>query len=132
MFRYVGDTFVVLPSNTDFSILLSLVNLIDSCNQFTSEVENNNSLSFLDVLVAKDIDRFSMTVLRKSFSVSLLPHALSNHSPQQKIAAFYTYVYRALHICSDPSNFSNELDYLNFLLFLKNTGLLSLTKHLRV
>ena len=29
------------------------------------------------------------------------------------MAAFYTYVYRAVHICSDPSVLSNELNYLN-------------------
>ena len=31
------------------------------------------------------------------------------------MAAFYTYFYRALHICSDPSNLSNELNYLKSL-----------------
>ena len=89
--------------------------MIDRCNQFTLEVEKDNSLPFLDILVSKDTDRFSTTVLRKSFSVSLPPHALSNHPPRQKMAAFYTYVYRALHTCSDPSNLSNELNYLKSL-----------------
>ena len=28
---------------------------------------------------------------------------------------FYTYIYRALHICSDPPNHSNELNYLKSL-----------------
>ena len=64
-FRYVDDTFVLVPSNTDFSNLLSLVNSIDSCIQFTLEVESDNSLSFLDVLISKDIDWFSTTVFRK-------------------------------------------------------------------
>ena len=114
-FKSVENTFVLIPSNTDFSSLPSLVNSIDSCNQFTLEVENDNSLSFLDILVSKNIDRFSVTVFRKSFSVSLPPHALSYQSLQQKMAAFYTYVYHALHICPDPSNLSNELNYLKFL-----------------
>ena len=48
----------------------------------------------------------------KSFSVCLLLHALSNHPLEQKMATFYVYVYRASHICSDPSNLSNELNYL--------------------
>ena len=93
-----------------FSILLLLINSIDSSVQFALAVQKDNSLSFLDVLVSKDIDRFSTTVFRKSFSVSLPPHALSNHLPQQKMAAFYTYVYRALHICSHTSNLFNELN----------------------
>ena len=36
--------------------------------------------------------------LQKFFSVSLPFNALSKHPPQQKMAAFYTYVYRALQI----------------------------------
>ena len=104
------------------------MNSIDPCIQFTLEIENDNPLPFLDVLVSKDIDRFSTTVFRKSFSVSLPPHALSNHPPQQKMAAFYTYVYRALHICSDPSNLSNELNYLKSLALSRATTILSLIK----
>ena len=53
-FRYVDDTFVLVPSNTDFFSLLCLVNLIDNCIQFTLEVENDNPLLFLNVLVSKD------------------------------------------------------------------------------
>ena len=66
-FKYVDDIFVLVPFNTDFPSLLSLVNSIDCCTQFTLEVENDKSLSFLDILVFKDIDRFSMTVFRKLF-----------------------------------------------------------------
>ena len=70
------DTFVLVPSITDFSSLLSLVNSIDSCIQFTLEVKNDNSLSFLDVLISKGIDRFPTIVFRKSFLVSFPLHAL--------------------------------------------------------
>ena len=64
------------------------LNPIDRCVQFTSEVKNDNSLSFPETLVSKHIDQFLMIVLRKSFSISR--HAFSNHPPQQKITAFYT------------------------------------------
>ena len=47
---------------------------------------------------------------------SFIPlHALSNHSPQQKMAAFYTYLYRVLHISSDLSNLSNEIICIKYL-----------------
>jgi hypothetical protein len=64
-FRYVDDTFVLVSSTADISSLLSLINSIDPCIQFTYEMENNNSLPFLDVLVSKHSDRFSTTVFRK-------------------------------------------------------------------
>ena len=123
-FRHVDDAFVLVPFNTNFSSLLSLLSSIDRCIQFPMEVENDNSLSFLVVLVSKDIDQFSTTVFRKSFPVCLPPHVLSNHPPHQKMAVFYIYVYRALYICADPSNLSNELNYLNPLLSLGATTLL--------
>ena len=44
-----------------------------------------------------------------------MPKCNSNIQNQQKMAAFYTYVYRAIHICSDPSNLSNELNDLKSL-----------------
>ena len=38
---------------------------------------------------------------------------------KKKTAAFYTYVYRALTICSDPLNLSNEFNYLKSLAMSK-------------
>ena len=101
-FRYVDDAFILVPYNTTLPVCC--VWLI----QFSLEVEKDNCLSFLDVLVSNHFNQFSTNVLRKSFSVSLQCHAHSNHL-QQKIAAFYTYVYRVLQICSDPSNLDNEI-----------------------
>ena len=46
-FRYVDDTFILAPSNTDFYSLLSLVNSIDSYIQFTLEVEKTILFRFL-------------------------------------------------------------------------------------
>ena len=78
-FRYVDDTFTLVLSNTDFFSLLYSVNLIDPCIQFNFEVESDNSLSFLDVLVSRQIDRFLMTVFRKSFLASFPRCAVSNY-----------------------------------------------------
>ena len=55
-----------------------------------------------------------LVISRKSFLVSLPPNAVSNNPPQQKMAALYIYLYRALHMCSDSSNLSNELNYLKY------------------
>ena len=42
----MDDIFILVPSNADFSCLLSLVNLVRHCIQLTFESENENSLSF--------------------------------------------------------------------------------------
>ena len=109
-----------------FSILLLLINSIDSSVQFALAVQKDNSLSFLDVLVSKDIYQFSTTVFRQSISVSLTPHVPSNHPPQLKMAAIYIQVYRAINIVSDHSNLSNELNYIQSLPFFRgyNTSII--------
>ena len=113
--RYVDDTFVLVDKNFDRSQLLSLVNSIDPCIQFTHEEESNNKLSFLDVLVSKNGSVFSTSVFRKPFSVSMPPHVNSSHPWQQKVSAFYSYTYRALRLCSDPQSLKSEVAFLKSL-----------------
>lgn len=63
--------YILIPSNLDLSILLTLVNSVDPKIQFTLEVEENNSLLFLDVLVSKHSDRYSTAGYRNLYAVSL-------------------------------------------------------------
>ena len=99
--RYVDDWFVLIDQNhQNLSLSLDIMNSVDPCIQFTYEVEDNNRLPFLDVLVVNNGEEFITTVYRKPFAVCLPPHRLSSHPPNQKLAAFKTYVYRALNICS--------------------------------
>ena len=90
---------------------LFLIKALLTCN-----VEGRLYLTLSSLVLSTNfsIDRFSMIVFRRSFAVSLPPYALSNNLTEQKMAAFYTYVYRSLHICSDPSP-SNELNFLKSL-----------------
>lgn len=46
-FRFVYNTFVFFDKNTNFSGLITLVNFINLCIQFTYEEECNNKLPFL-------------------------------------------------------------------------------------
>ena len=111
---YVDDTFILIENPFDINHVLKVANSVDSHIQFTFELEDSNTLPFLDVLVIKCDSSFKTCVYRKPFSVSCPPHALSNHPANQKISAFYTYVYRALNICSDSSLLKKELNYLKF------------------
>ena len=72
----------------------------------------NNSLPFLDVLVLRGSDSFTTTICRKPFSVSLPPHNKSCHPPNQKIAAFNSFVFRALNICSNKILLEKEINYI--------------------
>ena len=99
----VDDTFILIENPFNINHVLQVANSVDShihC-MFGSEV--SNILPFLVVLVIKCDSSFKNCVYRQSFSVSCPPHAHSNHPATQNISAFYTYVYRALNICSDSS-----------------------------
>ncbi|XP_054709828.1 uncharacterized protein LOC129219457 [Uloborus diversus] len=116
--RYVDDCFVLLDQNhNNNEFLLSTLNSIDPCIQFTIEMETDSSLSFLDVFITKSNDEFMTSVFRKPFAVTLPPHKCSSHPPNQKLASFKAFVFRALNICSSSNSLSAELSYLKAVAF---------------
>ena len=64
--RYVDDTFVIWPhNNSSLQEFLSHINGLHDRIKFTMEIENNNSIAFLDVLVTKNNSRLTTTAYRK-------------------------------------------------------------------
>ena len=122
------DTITLVDIDCNISELLSLINSIDPCIQFTFEVEINNQLPFLDVLVLRTAFSFSTSVYCKLFAVSFPPHFRSNHPIQQEMVAFYSYVSCGQQICSDSSSLDGEISYLKSLAFCRVILLPSLTK----
>lgn len=111
--RYVDDCFALIDcSSHSIDSVLTSLNSIDNHIQFTYEIEENNQLPFLDILILRNSNHFSFTVFRKPSSVSLPPHFRSCHPPKQKLAAFYSYVHRALNICSDSSLLTTEINFI--------------------
>ena len=64
MERYVGDTFCYVKIDT-VNDLLDKLNGFHQNIQFTYELENNNKLSFLDVLLIRNKDAIETTIYRK-------------------------------------------------------------------
>ena len=63
--RYVDDTFILRPQQEDVQILLDHVNSIRLSIQFILEKEQDNKLTFLDVLVACTEQGFRLLVYRE-------------------------------------------------------------------
>ena len=101
------EMWIILPF-----LILPILTFLNCCLRLIQLTDSKHIVPFSITIFRKS---FSITVFRKPFLVFLPPHALYNYPSQQKIAFFYTYVYRALHICSDPSNLSNEINYLKSL-----------------
>ena len=64
-YRYVDDVLVIVPQNTDVDNKLRRLNEVNKDIQFTVENEENNELSFLDVLIHRKNEGVRFSVYRK-------------------------------------------------------------------
>ena len=75
---------------------------------FTTEVEDDNNLAFLDVLVTHDGTGFSAGLYRKKTFTGIYTDYASLTPDKYKINLVCILVFRAFHICSSYSNLHNE------------------------
>lgn len=110
--RYVDDVFVVWPHGRQtLDEFLEHANRQHRNIQFTMELEENNTLPFLDVLVEKRNGDIQFKVYRKPTHTDRYLHATSHHHPKQKRGLMNTLVHRAKTICSE-NHLQSELDHL--------------------
>ena len=64
-FRFVDDTFAIFGSELGCDHFQEKLNLLNPALKFTVEMEQNNSLNFLDVLVEKEGTGFLTSIYRK-------------------------------------------------------------------
>ena len=114
-FRYVDDTFVIFSSELDCDCFHGKLNLLHPALNFTVEKEQNNSLSFLDVLVEKEGTGFLTSVYRKPTFTGQYIRWNSFSPKSRKISLIKTLVHRALMICS-KTKLGSELDRVKQLL----------------
>jgi hypothetical protein len=119
--RFVDDTFVIWPHGWDkLDEFVTHLNKQSDHIKFTIEVENNNSLPFLDVRVTKRPDgSLSHQVYRKKTHIEQYLHADSHHHPSQKLGVLNTLATRAFRI-SDDEHLEEEKKHL--LNVFKNNG----------
>ena len=119
--RFFDDTFVVWPHPKDTLVpFLNHLNRHSPHIQFTMEIEQNNSLPFLDVLVTcNDNGSLSHQVYRKKTHTDRYLNARSHHHPSQKLGVLNTLVVKALRI-SDQNHLDHEKNHLNH--SLQNNG----------
>ena len=75
---------------------------------FTTEIESENSLPFLDVLVTHDGSNFCTILYRKKTFTGLYTEFPSFAPDKYKSNLISVLVYRAFHICSSYQNSHNE------------------------
>ena len=83
------------------------------------EAENNNSISFLDILITRTQNHFQTSVYRKNTFTGQGCHFYSYSSLLFKTNACKTLIHRAYKLCSSYSLFTNEISFLEKF-FIKN------------
>jgi hypothetical protein len=112
-YRYMDNTFVVwCHREEDLHDFLSHLNNIHPNIKFMMDVEQNQSLPFLNVLVSRRPDSsLGHRVYRKPMHTDLYLHAKSAHHPAQKKGVLTSLIQHAQELC-DADNLDKEIEHL--------------------
>ena len=109
-FRFVDDIFCVLPDSVASDDILNCLNSTHPSLSFTSEVESDRCLPFLDVKVSRDSSNLVLTsIFRKPTWSGLYTHFFSFVSISYKRGLVRSLFHRARKLCS-PSLLQHEVD----------------------
>ena len=107
--RFVDDTFCIFQNRTQAECFLNYLNRQHPNIEFTQELEENNSLPFLDILVTHVDNGFTTNLYRKKTFTGLYTHFHSLSPVQYKINLISVLIYRAFHICSSYKAFHSQI-----------------------
>ena len=88
--RYVDDTFCICRADT-VDQFTDHINNIDSCINFTREIEKDHTIAFLDLLVTRKEDNtISLSIYRKPTHTNQYLNFQSHHALHQKLGVVNT------------------------------------------
>ena len=112
---YVDDIFVLFRSCDHLIKFCDYLNKCHPSMKFSFEEEKNGKLSSLYVDVSRERNKFATAVYRKPTFSGVYTHFLPT---TYEFGMIYTSVFRCFPICSNWTNFRNELAFLKDI-FLK-------------
>ena len=119
--RYVDDTFAIWRHGQDrLNEFTDHINNISPTIKFTSEIEKNNQLAFLDVNVSKCGSGLKTSVYRKKTHTGKYLNFNSNHCSSVKEGVAYSLFDRAKNVCEEKTALNQEIKVITN--DLKNNG----------
>ena len=109
-YRYVDDIIICWTGSRQE--LLDFVQNLNNCHnkiKFKLELEQNNSINFLDLTITREHCRHEFEIYRKPTYTNVVIPATSCHPWQHKLAAFHSYVNRLMTVPLSPQSFKKEL-----------------------
>ena len=113
--RYVDDCFLIFQSIEQVIPFLDYLNSKHPNIQFTHELENNGSLSFLDINITRTNGRFSTSVFHKPTSTGLsTKYSRLNHWFIPALKRFFSFAFhtQANMVYKYAHNFTNDFQKL--------------------
>ena len=115
-YRYVDDTFLLFRSSDHIQKFLEFLNSRHCNIKFTCEIENNDSLPFLDVNIRKSDNNFITSVYHKSTYTGLTTRYDSFIPSRYKDNLISVLIYRAFHISKDFFIMVKEFEFIKDIL----------------
>ena len=103
--RYVDDIFIIASSSSEADDFLTDINKIHPNIQFTKENETDRKLTFLDVEICREDQRFATNWHIKSTNTGQYLHKHAFAPQTYKYAAIKSLIYRAFRLCSYNTGF---------------------------
>ena len=110
--RYMDDTFVLFSSSDHVNKFHKYLNSRHKNMNFTHELEENNKLAFLDVLVIREVDKFSTSLYRKSTFSGLYTNFNSFVADSYKKGLIYCLLFRVFALTVNWEKFHEEVKFL--------------------
>ena len=107
--RCVDDTFFLFRSKYHIEKFQCYLNWKYPNIKFTSEIEENNSISFLDIKITRANNSFSTSIYRKVTFSGVFTNFESFIPGSYKLNLIFTLLFRAFKFCSNFELFHQEI-----------------------
>ena len=107
--RYVDDTFLLFRSKDYIEKFRGYLNCQHPNIKFTSEIDDNNPISFLDIKISGVNNRFSTNIYRKVTFSGVFTNLESLIPISYKSNLIFTLLFRAFKLCSNFELFHQEI-----------------------
>ena len=99
--RYIDDTFLLFRPKDHIEKFRGYLNCQHPNIKFTSEIEENNSISFLDIKISRVNNSFSTSIYRKVTFSGVFINFESFIPTSYKSNLIFTLLFRAFKLCSN-------------------------------
>ena len=115
--RYVDDIFVLFSSSDHVEKFKEYFSSKHRNINFSYEKENENNMSFLDILISRENEKFVTNVYRKPTFSGVYTNFESFIPQTYKIGLVFSLLHRIFHLSSDFKKFHHEVNNLKNILY---------------